>query len=232
MGTVKVTEIVKSAGILLNDVSNTRWKRVELQQWINDSYREIVNLRPDANAKSAEVLLAEGARQKLYDTSSINLPLATRILDVVRNVAASSSKNSVATIKREVLDESLPGWSGSTPSVNVAYWVPDVLTPSEFMVYPPATDLSEVEIIYSSVPAPHALTEEELAPTGGSSATINLDDVYANAILDYVLYRAQMKDAETGNDSRSAMHFSAFTAALQVKTSTDMAVTKKPAGAA
>lgn len=68
---------------------------------------------------------------------------------------------------------------------------------------------------------------------------IKLDDIYANAILDYVLYRAYSKDAEyAANASRAALHYQAFTAALGAKTQVDAgndphlaALRSQPAGA-
>ncbi|MCK7581011.1 MAG: hypothetical protein MZV65_38935 [Chromatiales bacterium] len=68
---------------------------------------------------------------------------------------------------------------------------------------------------------------------------IKLDDIYANAILDYVLYRAYSKDAEyAANAQRAALHYQAFTNALGVKTQVDTnndprlpPVRSQPAGA-
>ena len=38
-----------------------------------------------------------------------------------------------------------------------------------------------------------------------------VDDVYANALIDYVLYRAYMKDAEfAGNQQRASGHYNLF----------------------
>ena len=230
MAVTKVTSIVDQAGTILNDVGAVRWTRLELQKWINAAYREIVRLRPDANAISATVTLAAGIRQKLADAASINLPNATRLLDVVRNMAATSNKYPIKLVDQDTIDQLYPGWMVETASVSIAHWMFNLLLPKEFLVYPPATSAAQVEIVYSSVPAAHALSDSELNPTGGSSDVIRIDDIYAGSILDYVLYRAYLKDAEAGNADRAAHHLAAFNGELGQQTSTDVAVTEQPQG--
>jgi len=47
--------------------------------------------------------------------------------------------------------------------------------------------------------------------------TINIDDIYANALVDYMLYRAYSKDAEyAGNAQRAVAHYTAFSNSLGV----------------
>jgi branched-subunit amino acid ABC-type transport system permease component len=54
--------------------------------------------------------------------------------------------------------------------------------------------------------------------------------VYANCILDYVLYRSYQKDSEfAGNAQRAMMHYQSFANALGVKTQADGATTPVPA---
>lgn len=68
---------------------------------------------------------------------------------------------------------------------------------------------------------------------------IKLDDIYANVILDYILYRAYSKDAEyAANATRASLHYQAFTSALGAKTQVDAGndprlavVRSQPAGA-
>ena len=51
---------------------------------------------------------------------------------------------------------------------------------------------------------------------------ISLDDIYANALLDFILYRAYSKDAEfAANAVRSNAHLTAFGSSLGVKTKID-----------
>lgn len=225
MATTKVIEVVRRVEAVAHDNEAVRWTRTEKQDWINDAYREILLHRPDANSHTATVLLAAGARQKLYDPTTINIPGAIGILDVVRNMAATSSKRAIRLVERRILDAQLPGWANETPSVNVLHWMSDLKTPKEFLVYPPATALAQVEIVYSSVPAAHALTAVQLDPLGNDTTVVNIDDIYVNAIVDYVLYRAFLKDAEVAaNAARAASHLGAFNTSLGIKTAVDAAI--------
>lgn len=228
MAVTKVIDIVRRAERILNDDAAIRWTRLELQDWINDAYKEIVMARPDSNAQTATVLLAAGTRQKLTDVANINLPSALRVIDVIRNMAATSDKRSIRLVDRAVLDDQMPLWHAAAPAVTIAHWMFDLRTPKEFLVYPPATALAQVELSYSSVPAPHALSSDALNPAAGTpdTTTISLDDIYANAILDYLLYRAYSKDAEyAANSNRAVSHMNSFNASLGLKTSVDAAIT-------
>ena len=62
-----------------------------------------------------------------------------------------------------------------------------------------------LEIVFSRAPT-------DLANT---SATIYVDEIYGNAIVDFVLYRAYMKDAEyASNTQRAGQHYQLFAASL------------------
>ncbi len=222
MAVSKVVNIVKRAQTILQDTTATRWPLTEIQDWLNDAYKEVVIHRPDANTASTTVSLAAGARQKCHDTGSINLPNLLRVMDVVRNTHASSDKRAIRRTDRRILDDQRPTWYNETPSYTIQHFVFDDRLPHEFLVYPPATVGTTVELVYSSVPTPHTLTESELG-NAGNAETIKLDDVYANALLDYVLYRAYSKDAEyAANGARATAHYQAFATSLGIKTTADL----------
>lgn len=229
MALTKVVDIIRRIERMLNDEGGVRWTRLELQDWLNDGYREIVIVRPDANSQSATVSLALGTRQKLADAGSINLPNALRVLDVVRNMAVASNKRVIRHIERRILDEQSPTWHAETASLNILHWMFDIKTPKEFLVYPPAASGTQVEIVYSSIPAQHALTAEQLDPVDvGNIDTINIDDIYVNSLIDYMFYRAYSKDADyAANGARAVGALNAFKAALGLKTQADVAVAPK-----
>lgn len=210
MATVKVVDLLARAGTLLLDSGAVRWTRVELQNWLNDAYREAVALKPDCNTLTATFSCAEGPRQTL----ATDFPDAARLIEVVRNVAATSAKGAVRPTDRRSLDDARRNWYAETPSVDVQLFMFDPRLPKEFLVYPPATAAAQLEIMYAEVPTPHALTEEQLGDTL-TADVIRLDDIYANALLDYVLYRAFSKDTENAaNAERAVAYFGAFRDAL------------------
>lgn len=228
MASVKVVDVVSGVQTILQDVTAVRWTLAELQRWLNDAYREIILLRPDANTETGTLTCAAGARQ----TISTAFPSAMRLMEVVRNMAATSDKRAIRLVDRTVLDEQRRLWYGETQTVNIQHYMFDPRLPKAFMVYPPATNLAQVEVVFASVPVAHTLTEAQLTAGGGSASTevIKLDDCYANAITDYMLYRSYSKDAAyAGNAQRAAAHYAAMTAALGIKTQVD--TTTGPGGA-
>ena len=49
----------------------------------------------------------------------------------------------------------------------------------------------------------------------GTSSTIYIDDIFANALIDYTLFRCYLKDAEfAGNSARAGTHFQLFSNSL------------------
>lgn len=224
MAVVKVVELISRAQTILSDAGATRYPLIELQMWINDAYREIVILKPSANTIVGSFTCAAGTKQSL--TSSF--PNALMLIDITRNVAATSSKRAVRKIDVTILDEMRPGWHGETQSVDIEHFVFDDRAPTVFWTYPPATSAAQVELLYSEAPAPHALTEAQLG-NPSTAEVIKLDDAYANAILDYVLYRAFLKDVDfAGNIERATVHYQAMANSIGVRIKNDM--TQSPSG--
>jgi hypothetical protein len=209
MATVKVVDLISRALVLLKDPTAARWPAVELQYWLNDGYREIVNRRPDANAQVGTFTCATGYRQNIS-----NFQNAQRLLEVIANVATGSTKRTVRLVGRQTMDDELPGWNTSNPSISIEKYMFDKRLPKEFLTYPPATATAQLEIVYSTSPAAHTLTEQQLM-NPETATTINLDDMYANALLDYMLYRAYSKDVEqAGNAQRAAAYYQSMMSAI------------------
>lgn len=212
MATVKVVDLILRARTLLQDTTSVRWALSELQSSLNDGYRETLNFRPDSNTLTGTFTCAAGPRQVLT-TAFAN---ASRLVTVVRNVAATSDKFSVQLVDRRVLDSQRRGWYTETPSVSVEKYMFDARQPREFLVYPPATTAAQLEVLYAQVPSPHTLTDEQL-DNAATAEVIRIDDTFANALLDYMLYRAYVKDSEhQANAARAVAHYQAFQNSLGV----------------
>ena len=215
MATVKVVNLINRASIILQDTSNVRYPQAELLKFFNDAQREVVMQRPDANMLNVTMTCVAGSKQSIPSS-------ALRLIDVVRNVDGRS----VTQMSRKMLDEQLPDWHETTAGSNgIEHFVYEPADPKNFYVYPKGTSSHNLEIIYSEAPADISITNFSTATT-----VISVDDVYANAILDYMLYRAYQKDSEyAGNQQKSTMHYQGFANSLGVKTQADMATTPAPA---
>lgn len=219
MATVKVVDLISRAQTILQDTSAVRWPVLELQGWLNDAYREIILARPDANTQTGTFTCAEGTRQVL----TTGFPNALRLIEVTRNVAATSSKRAIRLVDRKILDDQRVGWHAENNSVNIEHYMFDPRLPKEFLVYPPATTAAQLEVVYASVPTAHALSEADLS-NPGTTEVIRIDDSYANAMLDYMLYRAYTKDAEyAANAQRAVSHYQAMMASIGVKSTAEAA---------
>lgn len=219
MATVKVVDLIARAKTILQDANSVRWTLPELQWWVNDGYRETLILRPDSNTITAEFTCAAGPRQVITTA----FPNATRLVSVLRNTAATSNKYSVRLVDRRVLDDQRKGWYTETPTVSVEEYMFDARQPKEFLVYPPATSAATLELSYAQVPEPHTLSEAQLG-NSATAETIRIDDSFANALLDYMLYRAFTKDAEQqGNAARAVAHYQAFQNSLGIAAQTNAA---------
>jgi hypothetical protein len=219
MATVKVVDLIVRAQTLLQDEDSVRWTVAELQYWLNDAYKETIGLRPDVNTQTSEYTCVAGPRQALTGS----FPNAIRLVEVVRNLATTSNKTSVRLTDRKSLDTQRRSWYADTPSASVEMYMFDPRTPKQFLVYPPATTAARLEVIYSVLPTEHTLSAAQLI-NPATAETIRIDDIFATALFDYMMYRAYSKDAEqTAMMQRAVAHYQAFQNALGIKQQVDAA---------
>jgi hypothetical protein len=215
---VSVQSVIDRVQTTLQDTTGVRWPVVnELVLWINDAQREIALLKPDASAKNTTITLATGTKQDIPSDGN-------RLLRVVRNMSAASGgtgKRSVRLVQREVLDAQTPDWHDPTVTGDAAHtsivkhYVYDEQNPRNFYVYPGIAGDAYLEIIYSANPS-----------TVAQGDNLDIPDIYANAVMNYVLYMAYMKDADyAGNNQRAASHFQIFTTSVTGKGQVDALTT-------
>lgn len=208
--------IVSKAATILSDAGNIHWTASEMLGWVNSGMKEIVILKPDALTQNSTVDLVAGTKQAIPATGIC-------LLDVIRNYGPKASPApgaAISRVSRHVLDSALPDWHIDRANATVKNFVFDVRDPKHFYVYPPqpVATTQTVEAVISVAPT-EAVTD---------AATLDLDDIYENVLLDYVLYRAFGKNA-TGTPERSAAHYQAFVGALTGKTQATGALTPQPA---
>lgn len=216
--TVSVQSVIDRVQTTLQDTTGIRWPVTdELVLWVNDAQREIALLKPDASAKNETVTLASGTKQSIPSTGN-------RLLRAVRNMSAATNgtgKRSVRLVSREILDAQTPDWhdpsvSGDAAHTNIVkHYIYDEQNPRNFYVYPGVSGSAYLEIVFSANPN-----------TVGLSDNLDVPDVFANAVMNYVLYMAYMKDAEyAGNSQRAANHYQLFTTSVTGKGQIDAMTT-------
>lgn len=200
--TVK-TVIDRVKTILQERGTGIRWTDSELIGWLNEGYIVVASVRPDAFDAMAEIDLVAGAKQTLPSD-------ARRLLDVFTN----GNGGAVRPIDRNVLDTTRRAWQYETQTLDIERAVFDDRLPTQFWVYPPAADGAKLTLLYAKNTEPHATATLSAI----QDDAILTEETYAPALVDYVLSRAFMKDAETGaNLSRGQAHYQAFAQAIGMK---------------
>jgi len=202
MGTITAQTIVNNAALQLTDVANVRWTSAELLGWLNDGLRQIVTMQPNATSKISNVQLVAGTRQSIPSDGWM-------LLRVHRNMGSDGATpgRAIRVISREVMDSFNPYWHTDTATAEVKNFIYDIEDQMAFYVYPPQIGGQYIELNYSQQPTNLTLSQ-----------VIPIFDVFASALLDYIMYRACSKDAEYAPGLQLAqLYLSTFTAAIAVK---------------
>lgn len=198
--TTTAQTIIQRAAVFLQDVEGVRWPATELVDHLNDGQRALVEARPDATAEAREITLVAGHQQALDSDANC-------LVEVTRN--ATGKQRAIRQVSREMLDAVEPDWTSRSQRPEIIHFCHDMRVPREFIVYPPAVVGTKLQAVVSVYPTDVA------QPSGPGFATVTGDisvpDNYANALLNYVLFRAWSKDAEFGgNASMAQTHYALF----------------------
>ena len=215
---VAVNDVVNKVQQILQDTAGIRWSETnELIEWLNDAQREIALLKPDATSTNATITLVTGTKQSIPTDGN-------RLLRVIRNMSAASSGDggrSVRLVARDVLDTQTPTWhdpnvTGDATHTNIVKnYIYDEQDPTNFYVFPGVVGNAYLEIVYSKNPA-----------TVAAGGNLGVDDIYTNAVQNYILYMAYMKESEiAANAQRASSHYNLFTAAITGKAQVDTITT-------
>ena len=207
MPTILASATIGKAKILVQDTSTVRWQDAEWLGWLNDGQREIAIIRPSAYTKIASIPLVAGTRQTLPADG-------VAFVEFMRNmgVGGATPGRAARKVTRRLMDAQTPNWHSQTQSAVVQQYVYEPMSPKTFYVDPPSNGTTQAEVLYEASPPDVATL----------SSVIALDDVYANALLDYLLYRAYSKDSEfIGNAERAVLYRKAFETSLGLKAQSD-----------
>ena len=196
--------IIDDAEVLLSDTTNERWSETELLAWVNAGMKEISMIKSDAYTVHQALILVAGTVQSLPSTGF-------QLIDITHNMGTGGATpgNAIKLTDRRILDVENIDWHAESAAATVKYYMYDERIPTKFLVYPPqpSSSFGYVYIHYCAVPTAIII-----------SATILVSDIYRNVLLDYVLYRAYLKDADYAeNAQRAIAHYTAFNQAMGVR---------------
>lgn len=210
---ISAQSVVRRAFDIIQDTTAVRWPTNELVRYLNDAQREVAMYRPDSMSTYTTMTCVAGSRQSIGALT----PVGVKVINVIKNTAAAGTKRAVRLIEREILDAQNPTWHALAGAVDAVHYMFDPRDPKTFYVYPPALVTTQLDVVYSALPTD--ITE----PADGATYTsvtgnLSVPDIFANAVLDFVLYRAYSKDSEyAGNAQRAGGHYQAFANSMGVE---------------
>ena len=204
---ITAQSIIHRCAEALQDKGFVRWTAAELVRHLNDGQREIATIRPDATSTVTSVALVAGARQTAP---------GMKLLDVERNTGGT--KRAIRLVDRAILDAQLPSWQSMTGVTEIQHYMVDLRDPTAFYVYPPAASSgASVEVLYSAAPTDVAELADS-AVINDVTGNIALRDIFANALMNNILFRAYSKDSENpANAMRAQAYYALFASALGVE---------------
>jgi hypothetical protein len=213
--TFQAKDVMKRASTILQDEDAVRWTAPELHAYLNDGLREIVSIKPNALSKTVNLQLQTGTLQSLPTEYTV-------FSRVTRNMTTPTTGGKAirALAKREIMDSHMPSWQD--PAVmpfakSVVHVIHDLADPRSYYVVPGNDGTGLIEAVVGAMPQPNA------APAGVTDQlevdnytnVVDMPDIYQNALIDYVLYRAYSKDSRmAGAAQRSEAHFTLFRTAV------------------
>lgn len=209
----QISDVLRRAQTILQDVTGTRWDEPELLDWFNDGRRELAILKPAEFSERLQVPLVEGCLQQLPDGAFQLLSVACNLVNAAPRIAGRA----VRFVDRRILDLTHPRWQENEVfpfSRDALNYTIDADQLTSFLVFPGNDGTGIVEVTAAVLPDEATLVTEGLG----------LNPLYLNAMVDYVLYRAFSKDADfTGNAERAGSHYSMFASAVGVRSTSENA---------
>lgn len=215
------SDLMRQAGLILQDEDHVRWLPSELATWLNMGLRAIVLAKPSAKTVSRVLTLAKGTLQTIPSVAGTPEPLL--LINITRNIASETpvrtGGRAIKVTSAAMLDAQEPYWHDPNRTRfarEARHYCYDELNPLEFYVYPGNDGTGKVEGVISVLPT-------LLAPTGDADsaasygADIDLPDTLTVPLLDYALSRAFSKDETGAQPGRAAAHYQQFATAVGLK---------------
>lgn len=214
----------------LHDISPqfTRWTQRELVSWLNDGQKAIAKYMPSSCARVDAIKLRPGTKQSIETILSTDVkpgdgsPAANVYGHYLQSINANMGSDgqtrgrAVRLVDREVLDVNSPNWH-ATSDDEITQYCFDPRSPKVFYVHPGAAANVWVEASYLANPVEIPVTGD-YGMDSATTTTLSVDDKYIDDLVNYVLARAYMKDAEfAGNGNMAQAHTAMFTSSINAQ---------------
>ena len=213
-----VKDVLYRVSVQLHDLSPqfNRWTSRELVSWLSDGQRAIAKYVPTSCSRVDAIKLQPGTKQSIDSVTAANIVPGdgSSAVDVQGNALQSVLRNmgsdgntpgkAIRIIDRETLDVSDPNWHTATGTA-VSQYVYDPRTPKIFYVSPGVPANGNVWAEISWLTDPVAIDPAgSYAWDGNNTTVISIDDKFTDDLVNYILARAYMKDAEAASNASIA----------------------------
>lgn len=217
MGTILASTLITDASTMANDTMNVRWTKAELLDWLNAGQRAIVALAPESNVESKNLTVAANSPSFTLPGDYIALISITHNINLNVAGAVVSQGGAIRLVDRELLDSRYPDWpkKAATDITEKKAYMYDARSPKIIFVWPVHADAKQVvaQVVMNPTPC-----------VAGASF-ISLSDEYAEALVDFMLFRAYAKDTDPNSAQKAQLYYTAFvnvvTSARTVKQSNE-----------
>jgi hypothetical protein len=205
------------------DASNRRWDDTEMLDYVNAGQRQIVMLVPEANIiESQETIAADSGPRQTIPADGIKFIAVNSGYDATNAIRGPQLRY----VEFDALNGMFPTWGYTqveqprVPNFGDLYtevlfehYAHDPRDPKAYWLYPaPDGTARDIFLLYAQLPA-------DLAALAN---TVVLDDEYQNAMVEYVTFRALMKDGRYGSGTERRQElWNAFRQSLGLKPEID-----------
>jgi len=195
MGLIIAQSIIDDSGVELADPNNVTWPEADLLGYLNDGMRAVVYINPEAGEATSVITLVEGTKQSVGNAFGLN--------KILRNMGTGGSTpgRAITETSMDMMDRVKPNWHAGVTASAVVHYMYNKQNPLVFYVYPPqpASGFGQIEASLYQTPTDIAI-----------GAAITIDDNYANALRNYVCFRAHAKEDEKAEEGKASAYLGMF----------------------
>jgi hypothetical protein len=184
--------IVDTARKSLLDGAKRTWSDAELLGYLNSAIGQACGTLLDIYVVVSMTGTAIGVRQTLPSGGLV-------LLDVPRN----GNGGAVTQVALSELARTHTTWAGDASSADTNYFMFDKRSPATFLVYPPASSGTQLELVYGAVPSAIALSD-----------TVPISPAFDTALWAYVLSMAYAKNSKKQDLAKSKEFMGLYTQVL------------------
>lgn len=188
-------EVITQARVLINDdnaLMPERFSDTDMLGFVNQAIKRACMVRPDLFIVSEAVTPTVDAVEQELATN------VTRIMEIHRVVGGAT----IGEVDKETMDRSAPDWTTEDSGTPVN-WMRHPRNPRRYFLYPPPATGTQLEVEYIEVPDDYSLGD-----------TMILPDSYKSAIIDCVVYLAEVIDNESVETERAKTFYTSFLQSL------------------